>query len=76
EALREPILAHRHTTKENLRAKVIEVLELCGLATYHIDRYPHEFSGGQHQGIVIARAMGLDPEIIVADEPVAGLDVS
>lgn len=42
-------------TKENVREKVIEVLELCGLAPYHIDHYPHEFSGGQRQRIVIAR---------------------
>ncbi|MGH0488096.1 ABC transporter ATP-binding protein [Bacillus mycoides] len=76
EALGEPMLAHGLATKENVREKVIEVLELCGLAPYHIDRYPHEFSGGQRQRIVIARAMVLDPEFIVADEPVAALDVS
>ncbi|YAR62494.1 ABC transporter ATP-binding protein [Bacillus cytotoxicus] len=76
EALSEPMLVHGLATKKNVREKVLEVLELCGLAPYHIDRYPHEFSGGQRQRIVIARAMALDPEFIVADEPVAALDVS
>lgn len=74
--LSEPVSVHNIVPKDKVKDYVLDLMEKCGLRDYYYERYPHEFSGGQRQRICIARALSVQPKLVICDEPVSALDVS